>query len=723
MEYNSDLVMYYHGGAGNHGCEALVRTIAGLCEIDKDKIALYSYRPNEDIKYGLLDVVQFSKKSKLDATELIGNYKKNTVAMSIGGDNYCGYPDGTKKLAKYNKLFHEKGVKTALIGCSIEPGILEYGEVLGDLCRFDLISARETITYNALKAKGVTKNLHLIPDSAFTLQKVESGVTLRDNTIGINVSSMVSGGDDSDLVYENIIQLVDYIISKTNYNIALIPHVTQDFNDDGQILKSIFNHFSDTTGRIRLITGQYNCTELKDIISQCRMVIAARTHCSVAAYSTCVPTLVLGYSVKSRGMATDIFGTNKDYVKSIQDIKNTNEITESFKWLDKNQATIKKHLKEFMPNYIEKAKRLKKAIDDLRQNNKAEELKNPTLYRQEGKAVEAKPAIIGEYQKGKISIITSLYNSEQYVGRYLDSIMCQTNNNIQLILVNDGSTDRTEEIIADYIPVLNNKGIDVIYLKQENGGIGSAYNLAIKYVNGEYFAWCDSDNFFSSDYAKTILEYFDKHPTHKILRHDGHMIDDSELQLMCVDENSVKFSVNSPYPHDKQLFMNAILERNFHFGNIVIKTEAFDSVSDRSIFPARAGQNWQLTLPMFYNFEAFYVNEPLFYFVKRSSSISNESTSSNDGQIHKQMDQYKEILENIIEKLNPNDKNYLLKLIKQKYIVRNLEWAKAGGNGGRIKYYQKLFDKYVVNDNVYEQELAKIDKKVKTATENSKKSY
>ncbi|MCL1839707.1 polysaccharide pyruvyl transferase family protein [Candidatus Saccharibacteria bacterium] len=709
IEYEAGNIMYYHGGSGNHGCEALVRTIADICKIKRDDLVVYSYRPEEDKKYHLLDRVAFFKKSELRADELNVSYRAGSIAMSIGGDNYCGYP--IPQLAKYNREFHKRGVKTALIGCSIEPDNLNHGEIVGDLCQFDLITARETITYEALKEVGLTKNLHLIPDSAFTLPKESSDLKLRPKTIGINVSSMVSKNDDEDVVYGNIINLVEYIMKNTDYNVALIPHVVQDFNDDLSILKNIFNHFSDTTGRIRLIGTQYNTMQIKDIISQCHMMVAARTHCSIAAYSMNIPTLVLGYSVKSRGIAKDIFGTDENYVKNIHAIKAGDEITESFKWLDKNCAKIKAHLVKTMPRYIKNVQKLGQVYEELKKKSPMKLSEQAMRFKIDGAIVAAKPVRPGEYQKGVVSIITTCYNSENYFFRYLDSILNQTNHKIQLVIVNDGSTDDTEQILLNYVPVLNAKGVEVIYLKQENRGIGAGYDLAIKYLDGEYFCWNDSDDFYASNFIEAALKYFKQNPNHKILRHDGYFVPESEIDSAVGRTDFPLFSISSPDPHEKHLFMNSMLERNFHFGRIFLNTEAFDSVADRNLFHSRAGQQWQMCLPMFYNFESHYIDQSLFYCLVNPNSVSRD-VLNNKRKIHNQLGQYEAILNNVVDKMNPKNKKYLMKLIKQKYIVMNLDWAKTNGDEVSIKKYQGLFDKYVADDNIYQKEIDKIDESV-----------
>src|SRR5690606_14821725 len=105
-------------------------------------------------------------------------------------------------------------------------------------------------------------------------------------------------------------------------------HVVWTYNNDLETLNEIYQKFNDT-GRVVLI-GDHNCMELKGFIARCRMFIGARTHATIAAYSSMVPTLVVGYSVKARGIAIDIFGTNENYVIPVQSLKEETDLTNAF---------------------------------------------------------------------------------------------------------------------------------------------------------------------------------------------------------------------------------------------------------------------------------------------------------------------------------------------------------------------------------------------------------
>ena len=85
------------------------------------------------------------------------------------------------------------------------------------------------------------------------------------------------------------------------------------------------------------------------------MFIGARTHATIAAYSSCVPTLVVGYSVKARGIARDLFGTEDKYVLPVQKLARREELIEAFEWLKAEEITMAQHLQNIMPAYKARA--------------------------------------------------------------------------------------------------------------------------------------------------------------------------------------------------------------------------------------------------------------------------------------------------------------------------------------------------------------------------------
>lgn len=385
----SKIKLYSHTGSRNHGCEAIVR---GTNKILNRDICLYSDAIQEDIENGIDKIVEVKENKTLDIKrnsleyyisafnikffnltiknteyrkKLFLNYvKPGDIYLSIGGDNYC-YA-GIEYLADINYLINKRGAKTVLWGCSVEPDVIKDEKVKKDLNRYSLIVARETLTYNALKENGINKSI-LCPDPAFQLDKIDLPLPKgfeENNTVGINVSPLIIGCESKKgSTMENYEGLIKYIIDTTDMQIALIPHVVWDNNDDRKPLRVLYNKFKDT-GRVVMLED-HNCMELKGYISRCRFFIGARTHATIAAYSTCVPTLVIGYSVKAKGIAKDIFGTYENYVLPVQSLSNKDDLINAFEWMKGNEDDIRKYLNEGMPVYKENALKSKVEIEKL----------------------------------------------------------------------------------------------------------------------------------------------------------------------------------------------------------------------------------------------------------------------------------------------------------------------------------------------------------------------
>lgn len=377
------VLLYCHGGSDNRGCEAIVRTTTNIIQTNgyKGDVDVFTAHPEEDFAVELDKVVQLKKNpiysipdlnvfqrgvakiyNKLFKTEKL-YYKftdkpfcsydfKDTIALSIGGDHYC-YFGGEEQLALHNLEVKNKGGISVLWGCSVEPDMMKNAAVVEDMKRYDLITARESISYNALKAAGV-KNATLYPDPAFTLGYEDNKLSdqISDNTVGINISTYAEG--ESGIGMKNYIYLINRILKETDMDICLIPHVFKSHSNDMLINKKLFSQIGDTS-RVTVIDEKLTSMQLKAVIRKCRFYIGARTHSTIAAYSSCVPTLVLGYSVKAKGIARDIFGTYENYVVSVHDLKNENELADAFWWIRDHEKDIKDYMEKFMPEYINRA--------------------------------------------------------------------------------------------------------------------------------------------------------------------------------------------------------------------------------------------------------------------------------------------------------------------------------------------------------------------------------
>ncbi|MBR5369886.1 MAG: Coenzyme F420 hydrogenase/dehydrogenase, beta subunit C-terminal domain [Bacilli bacterium] len=389
-------IYYFHSGSNNCGCEALLKTLTQVNKKPAKNNALITFRRKEDINKNIGRYIKYIVKptdsnntnkpvymgdtkfdfEDLGIEEFVKKLKKNSIAFSIGGDNYCYGEEINKLLAQYNKIFHKYGIKTILQGCSINEEVFDDSEVLRDLNLYDMIIARETITYNNLINNGITKNTHLIPDSAFILEKEEVELPkefIDGNTVGINVSPLIkSYTENPEQIYLNYVNLIKYILEETDMSVALIPHVFWDKQNDLEPLQELYDEFS-YTNRICIIK-ENNASKLKGYISSCKIFVGARTHATIAAYSSCVPTLVVGYSVKSKGIAKDLFGSYEKYVISVNDLNEPNKLLEAYKYIEDNCDDIKKYLNKKIPEYIKPLKECSSLIEELRKKKSSKEL-------------------------------------------------------------------------------------------------------------------------------------------------------------------------------------------------------------------------------------------------------------------------------------------------------------------------------------------------------------
>lgn len=365
-------VLFMHSGSGNHGCEAIIRTTAKLLGGPED-VVLWSLAKQEDEKYGAVgqlekviiseELQRFSpgyfealmKRKLLHRQNAVRDVFlreqfRGNIAVSVGGDNYC-YPWSAKQAIALDKEIRKSCRASVLWGCSIDPEAIS-PEMEADLKQFDLITAREQLTYELLRR--INPNTVKVADPAFLLDRVDLPLPesfIEGNTVGINISPLIMKyGTDGNVVLKNYEMLIQHILNQTDMGICLIPHVVWEHNNDLQPLNVLWQKYNHTGRVSRILDG--NCCELKGYIARCRFFVGARTHATIAAYSNCVPTLVVGYSVKSRGIALDLFGTEEHYVLPVQKMCAETDLTDAFAWLQRHEQDICGRLEQVMEAYI-----------------------------------------------------------------------------------------------------------------------------------------------------------------------------------------------------------------------------------------------------------------------------------------------------------------------------------------------------------------------------------
>lgn len=262
-----------------------------------------------------------------------------------------------------------------------------------------------------------------------------------------------------------------------------------------------------------------------------------------------------------------------------------------------------------------------------------------------------------------VSILAPCYNGAKFLNKFFESLLLQEYKNLELVFINDGSKDNSEEVVFSYKDELKKSGISLIYEYRENAGIGAAIDRGLKLLHGKYFTWIGIDDYYHPQFFSKLVDFMEKNPKYSVVRNDGFLVDENDKSTIIgrmADNNKDKFN--------EHLFENAILERNFQFGYSVVRAEDFfERIPSKSIYPSRHGQNWQILLPIFYyGLSAFY-EKPLYYVLENSNSVSRDPAKLGISALLAQKDEYKKILIETLNSFDLQDKNRYLTMVDEKY--------------------------------------------------------
>lgn len=339
-------ILYGHGGSYNHGVEAITKsTINLLRQISPDcEILLSTHFPEQDKEFNLKADLFLER--NLDGRTNSEVYKStldeitsDSVLIHVGGDNYCY--NNWERYAEIHEKGIENGATSILWGCSIDGDRLS-DELLKVLASHTLILAREKVTYDTLVSKGL-ENVCKVSDIAFSLSEEKTDIPF-DNYIVVNVSPLVCRKNPE--VERAVEELIHYILENTQLKIVLLPHVMAAVDNDYEQLKE----YEDIDiNRIKLVSDKLSASQYKYIIARARLCVAARTHVTIAAYSSEVPTIAIGYSTKARGIGQDL--NLEEYVIGVEEDGFQRRLLDAFVALMSNEDRIRTMLKTVMPDY------------------------------------------------------------------------------------------------------------------------------------------------------------------------------------------------------------------------------------------------------------------------------------------------------------------------------------------------------------------------------------
>lgn len=291
-----------------------------------------------------------------------------------------------------------------------------------------------------------------------------------------------------------------------------------------------------------------------------------------------------------------------------------------------------------------------------------------------------------------VSVIMPTYNRKNVIKNAIDSVLNQTYSNFELVIIDDGSTDGTENFIKDvYSEYISNKKIK--YIKTSNGGVSKARNIGLNNSNGDIIAYLDSDNIWDKKFLEKNVFVMDKYSCNTVY---------SAIKLI---DNNKNISKVKEVPYDR----NKLLEENFIDLNIFTHKKflydelgGFDENLTRLV-------DWDLILKYTKDNEPFFIHDVLAnYFI--DFSLNNISSTVD-------LDSNRLIIENKYKNENPDFINHFniayvlwdFPAFSQTFVMNELRWLVE--NGYNVKVFYKIdpdkeadLDFDIVNEKITDQQ-------------------
>lgn len=266
-----------------------------------------------------------------------------------------------------------------------------------------------------------------------------------------------------------------------------------------------------------------------------------------------------------------------------------------------------------------------------------------------------------------VSVILPTYNCAHFLPGSLESVLSQTYDFYEIIVIDDGSTDNTKEVLNQLM-----QKIRYIHLEQ-NRGLPAARNIGIQSAQGKYIAFLDADDLWLPEKLQTDMEYFDKHPDVSMVYSRHTNIDENGVVL----DGEIKRRLPSG-----NIFIQLFSEQNFIISSsVVVRKDVFETTGlfDEQLFNC---QDWDMWLRIAFYFKVAGINKPLVKYRHNPRSLS------------KNRDNVLKYQKQVIDKTYTAFKDKMCGMSEKLYKKRLAShYAKAG------RYYLRLGNKTLANEN------------------------
>lgn len=246
------------------------------------------------------------------------------AVLAVGGDNYSLDYRIPSPIMAVDRYAMDMGKPVILWGGSVgpfdrAPGLM--APMARHLARMRHVAARESVSYDYLTCKLGLSNVIRMADPAFVLAPEPVALDAfwpegGGRVLGLNVSSLIERyrrpGQD---LRTEVGDFIRHVVSALGMRVLLVPHVNplteNGHGGDSDYMAPLLDQLDDLGRAVTLMPGHFNAAQTKYVISQLDFFIGARTHATIAALSSGVPTISIAYSVKARGINRDLFGSEE----------------------------------------------------------------------------------------------------------------------------------------------------------------------------------------------------------------------------------------------------------------------------------------------------------------------------------------------------------------------------------------------------------------------------
>lgn len=219
-----------------------------------------------------------------------------------------------------------------------------------------------------------------------------------------------------------------------------------------------------------------------------------------------------------------------------------------------------------------------------------------------------------------VSVIICCYNAAKFIDRCFNSLLLQTYKKLEIILIDDGSTDDSYMLASSYKDKMTNQGMKLVLLRQLNQGAGYAAAYGLLHATGDYIMCFDSDDYLYPEAIYRMREFLEQNFDYAVVRTNGYRVkkfnDLSDAKLFVTDESEKK---------NVDIFPDLMLGKTNNWaGSYMVRASAlWKWYPEHKMLTSRYGQNLQILAVSAYKAKAGFIDEPLMQYIDNPDSFTN----------------------------------------------------------------------------------------------------